>query len=398
MAQQHDPPVVAIPDRFALDAEEYLNQTGLNVYLSDCVLEILNGRHEQPLLALQQYFQKIVDSTHIHGREFAFIDATARNRLSLVRSFESTFACFEPNEVLVAEDVHQLLCIVCPDFPIDIVRSSLKPFSSPKLPYALASRSVSLYIFYRRFLESIQEIFVGASGGGGRPGGNTFSSSIVLRILTTLFYDDTGGKSAQYYRAQTASVPRTPDRTFNDDRFEEVAGEQREQNVYLSKNKIGLCIPPFWSVKEAVEKAATGTAKKPEEGTEGGKQTEATEQHAGEQGTVSWNLFLKHFLSNNKVLLQLQNKDPQDDGIKIQPPTCAIATSAVTSQHEAASYQLMRALVSSNVGNGSGSSGSVSNKRNESNSSNSSSSGSGSGRNNEGKKTRKRGKSAGRRR
>ena len=395
MAQAQHPadPVVAIPDRFAFGADDYLNQTGLNVYLSDCVLEILNGRHEQPLLALQQYFQKIVDRTHIHGREFAFIDATARNRLSLVRSFESTFACFEPNELLVAEDVHQLLCIVCPDFPIDIVRSSLKPFSSTKLPYALASRSVSLYIFYRRFLESIQEIFVGASGGGGRPGGDTFSSSVVLRILTTLFYDDTGGKSAQYYRAQTASLPRTHDRTFNDDRFEEVAGEQREQNVYLSQNKIGLCIPPFWSVKEAVEKAATGRAKEPEEGSEGGKQTEVTEQHTGDPGVVSWSLFLKQFLLNNKVLLQLQNKDPQDDGIKIHPPTCAIATSAVTSEHEAASYRLMRALVSSNVGNGSGSSSgrSVSNKRNESNSSSNSSTGSG-------KKNRKRGKSAGRRR
>jgi hypothetical protein len=434
-------PVVVLPDRFAMSAEDYLRQTGLDVYLSDCVTEILNDRHEQPLLAIQQYFAKIVNGANIHGREFKFIDATSRNRLSFIRSFESVFSSFDSEELLVAEDIHQLLCIICPDFPIIIVHSLLAPFQQRNLSYSTVSKCVSVYFFYRRFLEIVQQIFKHAggnsssadkkvttgvvaessnaddgndsssSGSSGSTDKNKdtqsalydvpFSKSVVLGVLTTLFYEDIGGKSAMYYHVQTTSVHRSHETTLNDNNFEEAAGDMCSNKII---DKIGLCVPPFWSIQEAAIKAVQNN-------------------DVNNDGTVTWRKFLKYFLLNNKLLIQLHDNDINNNNnvntnvnsnvvngarngragnhIKMHPPVCAIATSAVTSQHEAIPYHLMRALVSANVGTGklTGDNGNstkdsnITNKRNENSNSNSS------GRNNEGRKgAKRRGKGAGRRR
>ena len=102
-------PTIRVPDRFALSAEDYLRQSGLDIYLQDVVHTILNERHEQPLLNIHQYFSKVVDSQQNQGREFDFVDATSRNRLAFVRTFATSFANFKPEEMLVGEDIHQLL-------------------------------------------------------------------------------------------------------------------------------------------------------------------------------------------------------------------------------------------------------------------------------------------------
>ena len=359
-------PTVNIPSRFQLSTEEYLSHSGLDVYLQDVVHNILNGRHEQPLLQIHKYFKKVVDNTHIQGRDFNFIDATARNRLTFIRTFNESFSNFEPEEILVAEDVHQLLSMICPDFPMHIVRSSIATFTLRKLPFLTISKSISIYFFYRRFIEMIEKIFTRASNtnDNGAPISETrnytiqFDINIVLGIFIKLFYNDVDDISRNHYQSKasttsttsttsatsTTSTTSTTSSTSNDNNykynqlFENVANDMSENHEI---NQIGLCIPPFWSIKQAAEEAAKDIA----------KETDTTDGinaiHAS-GNTISWFYFLKHFVSNNGLIKQLRD-------VSIEPPRCMISTSAVVVEHEKIPYNLMRAMVSADVSSSSNS-------------------------------------------
>ena len=336
-------PVVKLPDRFTQSADDYLAQHGLDVYLEDVVHEILNARHEQPLLAIQKYFAKVIDHSHIYGREFNFVDSTSRNRLSFVRTFELTFSNFETKEMLVAEDAHQLLSMICPDFPIHIVRSSLLPFKQQQLPFATVARSTSIYLFYRSFIEILEQLFSRASldSNGGEEQTTTvttttsdsFNHDVVLGIVISLFYEDFGGASANQYRSNVLTATRTEEQAARDKRFEEVAGEMRENDEI---QYLRLCVPPFWSVKQAAVESSNLTASSKM------STTETTDRSVALSG-LSWSCWLQSFLSNDKLLIQMRVND-------VEPPRCAIATSAVASEHEAQPYALMRALGSVDVG------------------------------------------------
>ena len=108
----------SVPDRHSLSAEAYLSQHGVDVFLRDAVQQILNKRGDQPLLMMSQYFGEVASNKHVSGREFAFVDACARNRLAFVRLFQRTFERnIEAQERIVVEDYHQLCQMICPTFP-----------------------------------------------------------------------------------------------------------------------------------------------------------------------------------------------------------------------------------------------------------------------------------------
>jgi hypothetical protein len=369
-------PTIRVPDRFALSAEDYLRQSGLDIYLQDVVHTILNERHEQPLLNIHQYFSKVVDSQQNQGREFDFVDATSRNRLAFVRTFATSFANFKPEEMLVGEDIHQLLSMICPDFPMYIVRSSLATFTQRQLPFTTISTSVSIYFFYRQFIELVERIFTSASNPleattPTRVRNYTlhFNKNTVLSVLIHLFYNDQDGISANHYRAQKMAENEQNDEGVedvdsvggaNDARFQHVA-----QNMLDSHEikHVGLCVPPFWSVQQAAEQAsrATSTAinsidvctgvgagavsdasNSTDTGTDTSSDKNDMAASTTEKRNISWFHFLRFFLSN--INLQRQLVD-----VSLEPPECMISTSAVVAEHEAQPYSLMRAMVSADI-------------------------------------------------
>ena len=71
------------------DGDPYLRDT--TAYLRDAVELLLLHRPEQPLAFMDEYFDAVLRGRHVVGRDFAFVSATARNRLAFVAAFRTTF-------------------------------------------------------------------------------------------------------------------------------------------------------------------------------------------------------------------------------------------------------------------------------------------------------------------
>ena len=79
------------------DGDPYLRDT--TAYLRDAVELLLLHRPEQPLAFMDEYFDAVLRGRHVVGRDFAFVSATARNRIAFVAAFRTTFdACCWVNQ------------------------------------------------------------------------------------------------------------------------------------------------------------------------------------------------------------------------------------------------------------------------------------------------------------
>jgi hypothetical protein len=71
-------------------------------------------------------FNTTLKGEHILLREYAFVSATALNRKCFLQQVKKVFHSTPYYKVITALDYHQMLCLVCSDFPrslmIDIVR------------------------------------------------------------------------------------------------------------------------------------------------------------------------------------------------------------------------------------------------------------------------------------
>ncbi len=378
-------PTVRLPDRFSATAEAYLAQHGLDVFFTDVVHHILDARDEQPLLAISEYFAKASAGAHVAGRKFAFADATSRNRLAFVRTFEKTFAAtFDADEPLVLEDYHQLLCMICPDFPMRVVRSALSTFPRTKLSFATISRAVQLYTFYRRFLEGVECVFAdaasavqedtrcrvspatassksssassaadpssaaSASSGGadnkaaektdaGNASAGSASSSKEDEassggggggavsfdrqvVLGALVRLFYGGAGSSSSSSSSLLGPRARPPQSEQQHASRAHFESAAARRGAGADHRALCVPPFW----ALERAVCGGAA------------------PGEATACSFRDVLHSFLVLDGLVQQL--RDPA-----CEAPACMIATGAVACDHEARAYDLMEGLVTADV-------------------------------------------------
>ncbi|CAN0337215.1 unnamed protein product [Pylaiella littoralis] len=118
-----------------ITAQDFLDNPELKVYIEDAVRLVLAARPEKPLELIDEYLQSVLSQDNVVGREFAYINATTRNRRAFVRAVHEVFV--DPSNgvaggsnggALVAEghgfeqvDVVHLFGLICPDFPEDII-------------------------------------------------------------------------------------------------------------------------------------------------------------------------------------------------------------------------------------------------------------------------------------
>ncbi|CAM9656904.1 unnamed protein product [Scytosiphon promiscuus] len=117
-----------------ITAQDFLENPELKVYVEDALRLVLVARPERPLDIINAYLQSVLDQENVVGREFAYVNATMRNRQAFVRAVHNVFV--DPgNRVAVDNggcllskgcgfeqmDVVHLLGLVCPDFPEEIV-------------------------------------------------------------------------------------------------------------------------------------------------------------------------------------------------------------------------------------------------------------------------------------
>ncbi|CAM9633305.1 unnamed protein product [Ectocarpus sp. 12 AP-2014] len=118
-------------DSAAMDgitAQDFLENPELKVYVEDALRLVLAARPEKPLDLIHDYLESVLSQDNVVGREYAYVNATTRNRRAFVRAVHEMFV--EPGDGAAAgtegggfeqKDVVHLFGLVCPDFPEEIV-------------------------------------------------------------------------------------------------------------------------------------------------------------------------------------------------------------------------------------------------------------------------------------
>ena len=99
------------------DSQEYLRLHQLEPYLEDAAVYALYAEDDLgPAERLRDYFRQVLTLEHIYGREYTYVSSTAWNRRAFVVAFRK---CVHPlrDMDLTVPDFHQLLIVICPDFP-----------------------------------------------------------------------------------------------------------------------------------------------------------------------------------------------------------------------------------------------------------------------------------------
>eukprot|EP00904_Undaria_pinnatifida_P003428 jgi/Undpi1/13086/HiC_scaffold_8.g02748.m1 len=127
------------------NTQHYIENPELKVYVEDAIRLVLAARPERPLDLIDSYLQSVLGQDNVVGREYAYVNATMRNRRAFVRAVHEVFvgggvggsdSCpavgddgasrsegvgVEPGGGFAQKDVVHLLGLVCPDFPEELV-------------------------------------------------------------------------------------------------------------------------------------------------------------------------------------------------------------------------------------------------------------------------------------
>lgn len=98
----------------------------MSIYLQDAIKIILDRKDEKPLDLLNEYFNTTLRGEHILLREYAFVSSTHLNRKSFLQQVRKVFHQTPHYKIVTALDYHQMICLVCSDFPRTLVIETVK--------------------------------------------------------------------------------------------------------------------------------------------------------------------------------------------------------------------------------------------------------------------------------
>jgi hypothetical protein len=134
----------------SLEPAQYIEESGVAMYLRDVVRLLLAQRTEKPLLFIHEYFQGVLKGENVVLREFGYVNSTSRNRLSFIINFEKAYKQMG-EEAIPVDDYHQLLVLLCPDFPRVLVDRTISMMgadvANPPL-FSKLSQAVQICFFY----------------------------------------------------------------------------------------------------------------------------------------------------------------------------------------------------------------------------------------------------------
>lgn len=157
---------------------DYYENQKLQIYLQDVIKIILDRKDEKPLDLLNEYFNSTLKGEHILLREFAFVSATQFNRKSFLQQVKKVFHQTPHYKVITALDYHQMIGLVCSDFPriliIEAVRTlplqdgTIKPNLNNDLLFQQfdidkLQQAVCIFFYYSEFMENVKTLFMETS-------------------------------------------------------------------------------------------------------------------------------------------------------------------------------------------------------------------------------------------
>ena len=124
---------------------------------------------------LNQYFNTALKGEHILLREYAFVSATQLNRKSFLQQVNKVFHSSPHFKIITALDYHQMICLVCSDFPRNLMIETVKtlPLAGSKEiavkqghdllfeQYDLdkLQGAVCIHFYFNEFMENVRTLF-----------------------------------------------------------------------------------------------------------------------------------------------------------------------------------------------------------------------------------------------
>ena len=140
---------------------EYLESHHLPLYLNDVVALLLRLRPAQPLEFIANYFEEVLNGTHVLLRDFEFISQCPRNRWAFILVIQDSFASLGSTQEVAGADLLQLLRLFCPDFPPELVLDACKLCGDSRGSFELSEllHCWRARFYYAEFLERTAEVF-----------------------------------------------------------------------------------------------------------------------------------------------------------------------------------------------------------------------------------------------
>ena len=158
-----------------MSAQEYIETYKIGVYLQDAIKIILDRREEKPLDLFLEYLNTTLKGEHVLLREYAFVSATPLNRRCFRQQVKKVFHSTPYYKILTALDYHQMLCLICSDFPRSLMIETVKTLSIANTDrtseqageqilfeqYELGAlqSAVCVFFYFNEFLENLRQIF-----------------------------------------------------------------------------------------------------------------------------------------------------------------------------------------------------------------------------------------------
>nr|CAB3226506.1 UPF0705 protein C11orf49 homolog [Phallusia mammillata] len=139
------------------------------LYVEDAISQLLEYKDENAKIIhgkfLADYFRSVHKGTHTMFREFEYVRATPHNRSCFIKSVWSCFRHIASHgELLSVKEYHSLLCLLCNDFPLDVVQRTARIVLMDDALDCLMSFVDFLYAFqiqfyYEEFVNACKEAY-----------------------------------------------------------------------------------------------------------------------------------------------------------------------------------------------------------------------------------------------
>lgn len=180
-----------------MEPELYMKKHYIMTYIEDVTCLMLAQKKKdskfQPLPFLQDYFQRVRAGNHVFRRKYSFVSATPYNRRCFIKLIWQAFVNIIREKVpMRGSDYHQLVELVCADFPIEIIHqvmSVLAHQTEVKIPEKAVMFNDFLYtlqvlFYYKEFVQECKTIH------GKLTPGNSYETSPHIVVVPCSKEDD----------------------------------------------------------------------------------------------------------------------------------------------------------------------------------------------------------------
>ncbi|CAK8678292.1 centriolar satellite-associated tubulin polyglutamylase complex regulator 1-like [Clavelina lepadiformis] len=139
-----------------ISSDEYLEKHHVLMYVEDAIGQLLEYKDENAKVIsskfLGDYFRSVHQGAHILFRDYDFIQATPYNRSCFIKCVWNCFRHIANHgELLSIKEYHSLLCLLCHDFPLDMVQRTARIVLMDDALDCLISFTDFLYAFQIQF-------------------------------------------------------------------------------------------------------------------------------------------------------------------------------------------------------------------------------------------------------